>query len=91
MSEFIPFSANGVGAAIAHFGLALIARGGLIALIGWIVVARQASRPAARCEHASGRSAGLAERDDVRYQFVQLALAHVLLVERRHGPSPCRT
>ncbi len=37
-AEFVPFSANGVGAGIAIFGLALIAHDGLIALIGWIVV-----------------------------------------------------
>ncbi len=39
IAEFIPFSANGVGLAIAIFGLALIAHDGLVALIGWIVVA----------------------------------------------------
>lgn len=38
IAEFIPFSANGVGAAITLFGLALIAHDGLVALIGWIVV-----------------------------------------------------
>ena len=39
VAEFIPFSANGVGASIAIFGLALIAHDGLMALIGWIVFA----------------------------------------------------
>lgn len=38
IAEFIPFSANGVGAAIALFGLALIAHDGVMALIGWIVL-----------------------------------------------------
>jgi hypothetical protein len=38
VAEFIPFSANGVGAAIALFGLALIAHDGVVALIGWLVV-----------------------------------------------------
>ncbi len=37
-AEFVPFSANGVGAGIAIFGLALIAHDGLVALIGWVVV-----------------------------------------------------
>lgn len=36
--EFIPFSANGVGAGIALFGLALIAHDGGVALMGWLVV-----------------------------------------------------
>lgn len=39
VAEFIPFSANGVGAAIAIFGLALIAHDGVVALIGWMVLA----------------------------------------------------
>lgn len=39
IAEFIPFSANGVGAGIAIFGLALIAHDGLVALAGWLVVA----------------------------------------------------
>lgn len=39
IAEFIPFSANGVGAGIAIFGLALIAHDGVVALVGWIVVA----------------------------------------------------
>lgn len=38
VAEFIPFSANGVGAAIALFGLALIAHDGLMALIGWVAL-----------------------------------------------------
>lgn len=38
VTEFIPFSANGVGGALCLFGLALIAMDGLMALIGWIVV-----------------------------------------------------
>src|SRR5690606_39198204 len=39
VAEFIPFSANGIGLAIAIFGLALIAHDGLIALLGWAVMA----------------------------------------------------
>lgn len=39
IAEFIPFSANGVGAAITLFGLALIVHDGVVALIGWFVVA----------------------------------------------------
>lgn len=38
LAEFVPFSANGLGAGIALFGLALIAHDGVVALIGWIVV-----------------------------------------------------
>jgi hypothetical protein len=35
--EFVPFSANGAGAALTLFGLALIAHDGLLALIGLAV------------------------------------------------------
>lgn len=38
-TEFVPFSANGVGAGIAIFGLALIVHDGLVAFVGWLVVA----------------------------------------------------
>ncbi len=38
-AEFIPFSANGIGAAIMLFGLALIAHDGVMALLGWLAVA----------------------------------------------------
>ena len=39
VSELIPFSATLIGAAIAAFGLALIARDGYTCLIGWIFTA----------------------------------------------------
>lgn len=39
VAEFIPFSANGVGASIALFGLGLIAHDGLMVLFGWAVLA----------------------------------------------------
>ncbi len=39
VSEIIPFSATLIGAAIAAFGLALIARDGYSALVGWIFTA----------------------------------------------------
>ena len=38
IAEFIPFSANGIGFSILFFSLALIARDGLLALMGWSVV-----------------------------------------------------
>jgi hypothetical protein len=38
-AEFVPFSANGIGAGVAVFGLALIAHDGLVALIGWVLIA----------------------------------------------------
>lgn len=37
--ELIPFSANGAGAALTAFGLALIARDGLVALLGFVFTA----------------------------------------------------
>lgn len=40
--EFIPFSANGAGLALTAFGLGLIARDGLLALLAFIVVAATA-------------------------------------------------
>lgn len=38
LMEFVPFSANGAGAALTSFGLALIARDGLLALIAFVLV-----------------------------------------------------
>lgn len=38
LMEVVPFSANGAGAALTLFGLALIAHDGLLALIGFILV-----------------------------------------------------
>ncbi|SFH47288.1 exopolysaccharide biosynthesis protein [Modicisalibacter xianhensis] len=38
LMEVVPFSANGAGAALTLFGLALIARDGLLALIGFMLV-----------------------------------------------------
>ncbi len=38
-AELIPFSATVIGAAIAAFGLALVARDGYTALIGWVFTA----------------------------------------------------
>lgn len=37
--EFVPFSANAAGAGLTIFGLALIARDGLMALLGFAVIA----------------------------------------------------
>jgi hypothetical protein len=37
--ELVPFSANGAGAALTAFGLALIARDGLLALVAYVVLA----------------------------------------------------
>jgi len=39
LTEFVPLSANGVGAGIVAFGVALIARDGLMALIGYVIAA----------------------------------------------------
>ncbi len=39
LMEFVPFSANGAGVALTAFGLSLIARDGLLALIALIVTA----------------------------------------------------
>lgn len=39
LTEFIPFSGTGVGAAIAVFGIALVAQDGLMALIGFGITA----------------------------------------------------
>jgi hypothetical protein len=38
LMEVVPFSANGAGAALTLFGLALIARDGLLALIGFTLI-----------------------------------------------------
>jgi len=39
LTELVPLSANGVGAGIVAFGVALIARDGLMALIGYVIAA----------------------------------------------------
>ena len=40
--EVVPFSANLAGAALAAFGLALVARDGLLALIAFLITAATA-------------------------------------------------